>query len=364
MEEVTLTDVVLSAEAATKLLSGGWRHFLDARTEEWVFDRSVWIDPDAQDLFEWRDKRLPEAMIRIVTDRIFHFRSMDFCWRDREHIPERSPLGEILAQYVMSLIDDVGYLSYERDIPKRTIRDYPRVMDYISRRCEETYHVPVPDDVSILVSPKDLWSTWGFARGIEALYSPSHRFVVIPDKDWRSAKWRDSVIVHEVTHRIQHVKGWLIAPGDVGLSEADLQTIGRMFSMGKSLEEVAAECRASVATIKRVKGLIDERAEYMTKYYDLPTEVMAFGEAYSFLRGTGLEVDTIFDAIIAYMEEKGSYPASRDKDRLLGMIAQSSERIDHAIAELEGLAADGDPAEDRTDPQPAARALEPRRSAP
>lgn len=362
MENVILTDVVLSAESATRLLSGGWRYFLDARSEEWVFDRSVWIDPDTNDLFEWRDKRLPEAMIRIVTDRIFHFKSMGFYWRDREHIPEISPLGEILAQYVMSLIDAVGYLSYDRDIPKHTIRDYPRVMDYISRRCDERYHVPVPDDVPILISPKDLWSTWGFARGIEALYSPGHRFVVLPDKEWRSAKWRDSVIVHEITHRIQHVKRWLIHPGDVGLSEADLRTIGRMFSMGKSPEEVAAECRTSVATIKRVKGLIDERAEYMTRYYDLPTEVMAFGEAYSFLKETGLGIDTIFDAIVAYMEEKGSYPASRDKDRLLGMIAESSERIDHAIAELEGLTADGDPAEDRTDLQPTASALEPGRS--
>jgi hypothetical protein len=137
-----------------------------------------------------------------------------------------------------------------------------------------------------------------------------------------------------------------------------------MFSMGKSPDEVAAECRTSVATIKRVKGLIDERAEYMTKYYDLPTEVMAFGESYSFLKETGLDADTIYDAIIAYMEEKGSFPASRDKDRLLGMIARSSERVDHAIAELEGLAADGDTAEDGTDFELPARALEPGRQAP
>lgn len=361
MEEVLLSDVVLSSDAASKLLSGGWRYFFDAQTEEWVFDRSVWINPDSGELFEWRDKRLPEAMVRIVTDRIFHFRSMDFCWRDREHIPERSPIGEMLAEYTMSLIDAVGYLSYERDIPKHTLSDYPRVREHFVRRCDETYHVPVPDDVPILISPESLWSTWGFSKGVEALYSPGHRFVVLPDKPWRSLKWRDSVVVHEVTHRIQHVKGWLLHPGDVGLSEADLQVIGRMFASGMSTDEVAAHCRRSPSVIKRIKGLIDERAEYMTKYYDLPTEVMAFGEAYSFLRGTGLDVDTIFDAIVGYMEEKGSYPASRDKDRLLGMIAESSERVESSISELEGLAADDDPAEDRSQPQPAARALEPGR---
>lgn len=358
MEDVLLTDVVLSADSAAKLMRGGWVHFFDPMTEEWIFDRSMWIDPDTEELFEWRDKRRPEAMIRIVTDRIFHFRSMNFCWRGREHIPERSSLGEMLAEYVMTLIDAVGYLSFERDIPKHTLHDYPRVLDYVARRCEETYHVPVPDDVQILLSPKDMWSTWGFSKGVEALYSPGHRFVVIPQKEWRSAKWRDGILVHEFTHRIQHLKRWLMHPGDVGLTEADLQAISAMFASGTSLGEVAASCRIPLEKIKRVKGLIDERAEYMTKYYDLPTEVMAFGEEYSFLKGTGLDTDTIFGAIISYMEEKGSYPGSRDKERLLGMIAESSDRIQHAISELEGLAADDDPAEDRTDAPPAARALE------
>ena len=109
METVILQDVVISQKAADKLVNTGWKYFRDARTDEWVFDRSVWVDESTLDIFEHRDKRMPEVIIRIVADSIFHFRTLDFCWRDKAHIDPHSPVGEILSQYTMLLIDEVGY---------------------------------------------------------------------------------------------------------------------------------------------------------------------------------------------------------------------------------------------------------------
>ena len=343
METVNLQDVVISQKAASKMASNGWKYFHDARTEEWVFDRSVWVDEENMDIFEGRDKSVPEVIIRIVADTMFHFKTMDFCWRNRSYIQPDSPVGDLLSQYTMMLIEDVGYHSFARDIVKHTLADYPRVMEYIARRCEETYHVPVPDDIQILICPEGLWSTWGFAKGVEALYSPTNKYVVIPDKQWTSLKWRDGILVHEFTHRIQHQKRWILDAADLDITTQDMKTIGKLIASGHPIGEVAAMCRMEESRIKRIKGLLDERAEYHSRYWDLPTEVMAFGEEYSFLKSLGLTTGKIFDAIIDYMEIKGSHPDRRNKDRLLLTIDDSSVQIENSISELEDLAADDDP---------------------
>jgi len=348
---VILQDVVISQKAVEKLALGGWRYFHDTRTDEWVFDRSIWVNEATMDIYELRDKRLPEVLIRIVADTMFHFKTLDFCWRDRARIEPDSPVGELLAQYTMLLIDEVGYHSFSRDIVHHTLTDYPRVLDYISHRCEETYHVPVPVEIPILICPEGLWSTWGFSKGVEALYTPVHRYVVIPDKRWTSLKWRDGILVHEFTHRIQHLKRWILYATDLDLTSQDMQSIGRMLAADRSLEEVAAICRMPVTRIKRVKGLLDERAEYQSKYWELPTEVMAFGEEYGFLKSLGLDAATIYDAIVDYMELKGSYPTRRDKDRLLLTVEEDSVKVAQSIAELEELV-DEDPQSDLADVRP------------
>ena len=355
METITLQDVVISQKAADRLVNSGWRFFHDNRTDEWVFDRSVWVNEETMDIFEQRDRKLPELIIRLVADTIFHFKTVDFSFRDAALVDPHSPLGELLGDYTVMLIEEVGYHSFSRDVVHHTLADYPRALEYITRRCEETYHVPVPTDISILLSPKGLWDTWGFAKGVEALYTPVHKYVVLPDKKWTSLKYRDSLLVHEFTHRIQHMKRWLLYGGDLGLSSRDMQTIGRLLSEDRSLEEVAAICRMEVSKIKRIKGVLDERAEYQSKYWDLPTEVMAFGEEYSFLKSLDLDPGTIYDAVIDYMESRGSYPGRRDKDRLLLMVEESSARVTKSITELEELA-DDDPqpnmADVRTPPDP------------
>lgn len=350
METVILQDVVISQEAAEKLVRNGWRYFHDARTDEWVFDRSIWVDENTMDIFEHRDKNLPEVIIRLVADTMFHFKTVDFCWRNRAHIDPQTPIGELLGDYTVMLIEEVGYHSFERDIRKHTLLDYPRVLDYITRRCDDTYHVAVPTDVPILFCPEGLWSTWGFTKGTEALYTPTHGYVVLPDKKWASLKWRDGILVHEFTHRIQHLKRWILDAADLNLTSQDMQAIGRMIAAGHPLGEVAAICRMSENRIKRIKGVLDERAEYQSKYWDLPTEVMAFGEEYSFLKGLDLDAGTIYDAIIDYMEMKGSYPGRRDKERLLLMIEESSVQVEKSITELEELSADdNDPESDMAD---------------
>jgi hypothetical protein len=336
-KRIVLTDIVVSKATADRLCLEGWRfdrHIIDG-TQSFV--KYLYANPETIEVYEVPHRGTSTVTIRLETNHIFHARAMMFGWTEGGAIEESSRLGGILSSYLLTTFERLGYYSYDGDIEKRTLDYYPMARDYIVGRCRDVYHIPVPD-VIILSIPRSLWDTFQFDKFCDAEYLTGERLIAVPDLNWKSRNFEESLIVHEVTHAIQHVKGWVLDLSEMGLTTYELSRLADAVIVGRPLDLVARDMEKDVRIFKRAKALIEKRFESLTKYYEIPSEVNAFAEQFRFLSvDRGVSNDRIVGAIDHRCLEKGGSLRSRDKALILGMIENSDRKIAEAIIDQEAL---------------------------
>lgn len=341
METIVLSDVVISATAARRMTSfDGWTMEQRIVDEEVAFYKDVWVD----DEFTVYDRTLSfgakHVRMRLITDFIYRMKSMFFYHPtsgEPEEIPQESELGQVLRAKLLDTFDRFGFLSFDRDIVKKHLSDFPEVCDYLRRACEDRYHVDPPEDVVVHFLPKDLWCTIRLDQGVEAAYMPMLDGIFTADKEYKSSRWRDSTIVHEFTHALQRRKDWLMSPRELGITDYEFEQIAKGIRAGKTLDEIAHDLNRSKSELLRAKGFIDDRIEYATKYYESPVEVNAWGEQFQFLKEQGVAPEKIETALFEYVANQGGVVAGTNKAQLHRMIWESDRMIAKAMDDLQAL---------------------------
>ena len=336
-----LSDVVISAVAARRMTAfDGWTMEQRVVDEEVAFYKDVWVD----DKFTVYERTLAfgakHIRMRVMTDFIYRMKSMFFYEPTDEipvEIPQESELGSVLRAKLLSTFDRFGFLSFERDVIKHRVIEYPAVYEYLQKVCSERYGLDVPGDVVIHLLPIDLWSTIGLDKGVEAAYMPMLDGVYTADKAYKSAKWRECTIVHELTHAIQRRKGWMLTPKELGITSVEFEKIALGIQKGKTLDEIAHSLNRSKSELLRAKGFIDDRIEYATKYYESPVEVNAWGEQFCYLKSQGVTPEKIETAFFEYVANRGGVVGSSDKAQLHRMIHESEKMVEKAISDLDAL---------------------------
>jgi hypothetical protein len=336
-KRIILTDIVVSAATADRLRLEGWRferHLIDGIQS---FVNYLHVNPETAEVYETSHRGTKRVAIRLETNHIFRAKAMTFGWTDGGVIDETSRIGGILSSYLLMTFERLGYHSYEKDIEKRTLDDYPMARDYIVGRCRDVYHIPVPE-VMVIVVPRSLWDTFLFDKYCDAQYLTNERIIAVPNLKWKSRNFEESLIVHEFTHAIQHVKGWLLDLSEMGLSAYDLSKLAESVLEGRPLDLVARDLEKDVRLFRRAKALIDQRFMSLTKYFEVSCEVNAFAEEFRFLSvDRGIPVDRIAEAINHRCLEKGGSLSSRDKALVRGMIEDSDRKIAEAIFDQEAV---------------------------
>jgi len=188
------------------------------------------------------------------------------------------------------------------------------------------------------VIPRTLWNTFRFDKACDAEYLSSEGIIAVPDRNWKSRNFEESLIVHEMIHVVQRAKGWLVEIKDIGLTNYELSQLAEAVILGRPLELVARDLEKDVRVLKRAKGILDQRFEYMTKYFQIPCEVNAFAEQFRFLSvDRGVPVDRIVDAVALRCFEKGGEMSSRDRELVSEMIYKSDDKIADSISEQDAL---------------------------
>lgn len=339
-KKISLTDIVINSSTMDRLVMEGWLFDHNIVTGTFIFIKILYANPETEEVFENHSKNSNEIIIRLETNAIFRAKSMTFGWKtgSMEVIPEKSRLGKILSSYLLMTFERFGYHSFENDIEKRTLSDYPLAMDYIAKRCEEIYHVE-PPNTEIYIVPKKMWAAFHFDKAVEAEYNMKEKFIAIPERKWKSKNYESSLIIHEIIHSIQQKKGWIVDIQDLGLTRSDISKIAEGVVFGRSLDLVAMEVGKDPSLIKRAKGLLDQRFEYMSKYFEIPNEVNAFAEQFRFLTfDRGIPKEKILESLLARSSEKGGSMNSRDKELFSGMIYESDQKIMDSIHKQEVLA--------------------------
>lgn len=341
-KKILLSDVVISADAADRLFLEGWAFDFQFTKERYVFTHHLFVNPVTGQIFERPNKDAEPVVIGLEMNQSFCARAMFFGWAypGGTKIDERSELGRKLSTYLLMTLDRIGYLSFERDVEKRTLSDYPMAHEYVRERCENFYHVATPDDVPIYVMPKGLWTTFKFDKGADAITAWTENFVAVPDVKWKSRKFEEGIIVHEMMHLVQRRKGWLVSPAELGLDLYDVGKLSQGIITGKPLELVAAEVGKDVNLIRRAKGILDQKIEYATRYYELPCEVHAFAEEYRFLATLVPDQDKILAAVYDHVIKKGGRLNSRDKANISGMVYEADRKIEESVARQEDMSRD------------------------
>ena len=338
-KRILLTDIVVSLSAAERMQLEGWIFEQNILKGTMSFTKFLYANRETGEIFERPYAGAQAVSISLITDQIFRAKTMMFGWVDdpSSEITSSSKLGRILSSYLLSTFERIGYHSFEKDIEKRTLEDYPLASDYIRCRCEELYNIE-PPEVDIIVIPQPLWNTFKFDQGCDAEFVIKDGLISVPELKWRSKNFEESLIVHEVIHKIQRLKGWVLDIGELGLTSYDLGILANAVVQGRPLDLVSRDLGKDVNLIRRAKGIIDQKIEYMFKYFEIPCEVNAFAEQFRFLsHARNIPKDKVLDAMISRCQEKGGNMSSRDKELLSGMIYECDRKIEHSISEQEAL---------------------------
>ena len=336
-KQIILTDVVVSQATANRMFLEGWRFERNIMSGMQSFIKYLYVNPDPIEVYEKPHRNCEQVAIRLETNLIFRSTSMTFGWTKGGAIEESSRLGGILSSYLLSTFERLGYYSYERDVEKRTLDDYPMAKDYISRRCEEFYEIQVPE-VEIIVAPRPLWDTFYFDKSCDAEYLIMDKIVAVPDLKWRSKNFEECLIVHEFTHAIQHKKGWILGIGEMELTSYEISKLADAVLEGRPLHLVARDLEKDVRLIQRAKAMIERGFETRTNYFGSPLEIHAFSEQFRFLSiDRGIPIEKIIKAMEIRSLEHGVPLPSREKAIIQGMIEDSDRKIAESINDQEAL---------------------------
>lgn len=338
METINISDVIISASSVKNMQSfDNWsieHRYID---EEIAFYKNVWVDDNFTIYGRPTSKKQKHIKIRLLTDFIYRMKSMFFYipQDDKpEEINQNSELGFILRANVLCTFDRFGFLSYEKDIKKVKIKDFPSIYEYFQDICKNRYHVEIPESVIIHYLPCDLWSTIYLDKGAEAAYMPMLDSIFTSNKKYKSQKWFESLIVHELIHSIQKRKKWMLTLKDLGITDFELEQIVNGIKENKSIEEIASKLNRSKKDLLRAKGFIDNKIEYATKYFESPVEVNAWAEQFEYVKSQGVSADKIEVAFFEYIANKGGIINSDQKTQLHKMIHNSKEMIEKSTETL------------------------------
>ena len=332
MEQIILSDVILTANGLDKLRMRNWgRSFLYSE-ENYMFWKNLWINPETLDIYESYTPKTEVAIVSFSTNIFLKILDMHFSWKSTGmRINEDTDLGELLSAYILLQFERVGYRSFEKDIKFKNIYDYKYCNNYILERCQ-FYGIDLPD-TPIYLMAADLWDE--LMGETHAAFYPGYNVIIAPDIKWSSKNWSDSLLVHEFTHAIQRKKGWLLSLKDIKLSNLDVDTAEALLDKGFTIDRIADIMQLDIDILKRLFGILDRKKSYITNYFEMPLEVLAFTEQFKFLQWLGIPASKVSDHVISYMESLEFSLPSRNKGLFERMIQESDKIISQIVAEQE-----------------------------
>jgi len=330
METIFISDLVLTKTGLGRLLCKGWRDYFDTAKENTIMTKRMWVNPETLDIYEKYHPKTKIAILYVAFDILLRAQEMQFHWEYSKKIDNNSELGELLSAYILSEFENIGYYTIGNDIKITHIQDYGYAYEYLKSRFD-FYGMDNLDDIPVYLIPKELWDV-NF-QYMETAYSPAYDIIILPDVKFKSENWKHSLLVHEFIHAIQKRKGWLISAKDLDLDDLTIREISYALTIGVPINQVALALDIPINKIKKLNNLYNEKKNYYSKYFYIPTEAHAFAEEFKFLVHMGIPTDKIEEQILKiFIPRQETSETSRNKELLMRMINYGDEIISHVIA--------------------------------